>query len=93
MAPIDNHENAFASIAKEPKAKRTKLALTYQLILDRVPLVYTGNELGIAFHDVGSALPADRQDLLFLKDVKALIALRKGEPALRPGGLRRGFLS
>ena len=29
MAPIDNYENAFASIAKEPKAKRTKLALTY----------------------------------------------------------------
>ena len=26
MAPIDNYEKAFASIAREPKAKRTKLA-------------------------------------------------------------------
>jgi len=85
MAPIDNYEAAFASIAKEPKAKRTKLALTYQLMLDRVPLLYAGNELGIASHEVGAAFPADRQDSPFLKDVKALIALRKREPALRRG--------
>src|SRR4029079_9452852 len=32
MAPIDNYEDAFASIAKEPKAERTRLALTYQLM-------------------------------------------------------------
>ena len=31
MAPIDNYEKAFASFAKEPKAKRTKLALTTSL--------------------------------------------------------------
>jgi glycosidase len=85
MAPIDNYEDAFAAIAKEPKAKRTKLALTYQLMLDRVPLLYAGNELGIASHEVGAAFPADRQDSPFLKDVKALIALRKREPALRRG--------
>lgn len=91
MAPIDNYENAFASIAKEPKAKRTKLALTYQLMLDRVPLLYAGNELGIAFHDVGAAFPADRQDSMFLKDVKALIALRKREPALRRGNFVEVF--
>ena len=85
MAPIDNYESAFASIAKEPKAKRTKLALTYQLMLDRVPLLYAGNELGIASHDVGAAFPADRRESPFLKDVKELIALRKREPALRRG--------
>jgi glycosidase len=85
MAPIDNYEKAFASIAKQPTAKRTKLALTYQLMLDRVPLLYAGNELGIAFHEVGAAFPADRRDSSFLKDVKALIALRKREPALRRG--------
>ena len=75
----------------EPKAKRTKLALTYQLMLDRVPLLYAGNELGIAFHDVGAAFPADRQDSMFLKDVKALIALRKREPALRRGNFVEVF--
>ena len=85
MAPIDNYEDAFAAIAKEPKSKRTKLALTYQLMLDRVPLLYAGNELGIASYEVGAAFPADRQCSPFLKDVKALIALRKREPALRQG--------
>jgi glycosidase len=85
MAPIDNYENAFVSIAKEPKAPRTWLALTYVLAIDRVPLLYAGNELGIAFRDVGGAFPAGRRDSPFLKDVKALISLRKREPALRRG--------
>ena len=44
MAPIDNYEDAFVTIAKEPKAKRTKLALTYLLMLDRVP--FGRNEAG-----------------------------------------------
>ena len=91
MAPIDNYEKAFASCAKKPKAKRTKLALTYQLMLDRVPLLYAGNELGIAFREVGAAFPADRQDSSFLKEVKALIALRKREPALRRGNFGEVF--
>jgi glycosidase len=85
MAPIDNYEAAFASIAKEPKTTRTKLALSYQLMLDRVPLLYAGNELGTASTEVGAAFPPDRQHSPFLKDAKALIALRKREPALRRG--------
>jgi glycosidase len=91
MAPIDNYEDAFASISKEPKAKRTKLALTYQLMLDRVPLLYAGNELGVSSHEVGAAFPTDRQDSSFLKDVRALIALRKREPALRGGNFAEVF--
>ena len=91
MAPIDNYEKAFATIAKDPKAKRTMLALTYQLMLDRVPLLYAGNELGITFDDVGGAFRPDRRDSAFLKDVKALIALRKREPGTAPWGFRRGF--
>jgi len=85
MAPIDNYEKAFVSNAKEPKAKRTKLALTYLLMLDRVPLLYAGNELGIAFDEAGAAFPADRHNSSFLMDVKALIAVRKREPTLRRG--------
>jgi len=85
MAPIDNYEKAFASIAKEPKAKRTKLALTYILMLDRVPLLYAGNELGTAFREVGGAFPEGRQGSSFLRDAKALVALRKREPTLRRG--------
>ncbi|MGE5755227.1 MAG: alpha-glucosidase C-terminal domain-containing protein, partial [Planctomycetaceae bacterium] len=60
-------------------------------MLDRVPLLYAGNELGIASHDVGAAFPADRRDSSFLKDVKALIALRKREPALRRGNFDEVF--
>ena len=85
MAAIDNYEKAFASTAKVPKQARTRLALTYILTIDRVPLLYAGNELGIAFRDVGRAFPVDRQDSPFLKEVKALISLRKREPALRRG--------
>jgi len=85
MAAIDNYEKAFASTAKVPKEARTRLALTYILTLDRIPLLYAGNELGIAFRDVGKAFPPDRRDSPFLKEVKALIALRKREPALRRG--------
>jgi glycosidase len=91
MAPIDNYEDAFASIANEPKTKRTKLALTYLLMLDRVPLLYAGNELGVASDEVGAAFPADRHDSSFLKDVKSLIALRKREPALRRGNFDEVF--
>jgi glycosidase len=85
LAPIDNYEDAFASIANEPKTLRTRLALTYLLTLDRVPLLYAGNELGIAFREVGGAFPGDRRGSPFLKEVKALVALRKREPTLRRG--------
>jgi hypothetical protein len=60
-------------------------------MLDRVPLLYAGNELGIASSEVGAAFPADRKGSSFLKDVKALIALRKREPALRRGNFAEVF--
>jgi glycosidase len=85
LAPIDNYEDAFASIAYEPKALRTRLALAYLLTLDRVPLLYAGNELGISFREVGGAFPVDRSSARFLKEVKALVSLRKREPTLRRG--------
>ena len=85
IAPIDNYEEAFVAIAEEPKAARVKLALTYVLTIDRVPLLYAGNELGIAFDEVGGAFPPGRTDSPFLADFKALIALRRNEPALRRG--------
>jgi glycosidase len=91
MAPIDNYEDSFASIAKEPKAERMKLALTYQLTIDRVPLLYAGNELGIAARGVGEAFPADRKGSPFLKQVKALVSLRRSEPALLRGDFAEVF--
>jgi glycosidase len=85
LAPIDNYEKAFTTIAMEPKPARTLLALTYILTLDRVPLLYAGDELGVAFTEVGGAFPTDRNASPFLRDVKALIALRNREPTLRRG--------
>ncbi|MHC5538122.1 hypothetical protein ACYOEI_07830 [Singulisphaera rosea] len=46
MASIANYEDAFLSIAKEPKSRRTMPALTYLVTLDRVPLPSAGSELG-----------------------------------------------
>ena len=62
-------------------------------MLDRVPLLYAGNELGIACHDVGAAFPADRQDSSFLKDVKALDRSPQARARPAPGELHRGFLT
>ena len=67
LAPIDNYEDAFALIAREPKGSRTRLALTYLLTLDRVPLLYAGDEMGIAFREVGGAFRGDRRGSPFLK--------------------------
>lgn len=91
LAPIDNYEKAFTTIASAPKAPRTLLALTYILTLDRVPLLYAGDELGVAFTEVGGAFPADRHASPFLQKVKALIALRNREPVLRQGDFTEVF--
>ncbi len=86
MAQIDNYEDpTFVAIAREPKAARTKLALTFLLTIDRVPALYAGDELGLSFREAGGAFPPDRIASPFLKDVKSLISLRKKEPALRRG--------
>lgn len=91
LAPIDNYEKAFTTIAKQPKSARTMLALTYILTLDRVPLLYAGDELGVAFTEVGGAFPADRDASPFLHQVKSLIALRNREPVLRRGEFTEVF--
>lgn len=85
MAQIDNYEKSFASFAADPKGPRTRLALTYLLTVDRVPVLYPGDELGIASAEVGAAFPPDRRSSPFLKHVRSLIALRRREPALRRG--------
>ncbi len=87
MAEVDNYEDAFAAMADEPKAARTALALTYILTLDRVPLLYPGDELGVAIREVGGAFPPGngRRDSPVRKQVQALIALRRRERVLRRG--------
>jgi alpha-amylase len=85
LAPIDNYELAFVAYAHAPKEARTRLALTYILTLDRVPLLYAGNELGIEVKNAGDAFPDDRQERPFYRDVHRLIALRRKLDVLRHG--------
>ena len=86
VAQVDRYEDIpFVESAREPKIARTKLAFTLLLTIDRVPLLYPGDELGIAFREVGGAFLPSRNESPFLKEMKALIALRKNEPALRRG--------
>jgi alpha-amylase len=85
MAQIDNYEDAFVTASKEPASARFRIALAYLLTIDRVPLLYPGDELGIAFQEVGGAFPPNRDQSPQLKELKALVALRRREPALRRG--------
>ena len=86
MAQLDNYESSeFMQTAREPKQARMRAAMLFLLTLDRVPLIYSGDELALAYRDVGAAFRVDRRESAFLGDIKHLIAVRKAEPALRRG--------
>jgi alpha-amylase len=92
LAQIDNYEEpAFLDKSLEPKHARLKMALTYLLTLDRVPLIYPGNEQGLlckSAADLWSKSP-EHQDSLDWS--RRLIALRRDEPALRRGTYEEVF--
>lgn len=86
-AQIDNYEDPeFITAAIEPREARMRLAMTLLLTLDRIPLIYSGDEIATSYRDVGSLFAPAHRALPFLKFVKSLIALRKKEPTLRRGG-------
>lgn len=88
-AQIDNYEApAFVEAAKEPKLARMKEAMTFLLTLDRIPLIYPGDELAKHVTSPGDAFPSNRREIPFYRYVRALIELRKREPALRRGDFR-----
>ena len=83
---IDSYEGpTFIATAQEPKQSRMLAAMTYLLTLDRVPMLFTGDEIALAYQNVGEAFPRDRNKSEFLAKIKRLIAIRKAEPALRRG--------
>lgn len=86
VAQIDNYEDpAFLDVALEPRQPRMLAAMTCLLALDRVPLIYSGDELGMAYSEVGTAFGEGRKASAFLHEIKRLVAVRKSEPALRRG--------
>ncbi len=75
----------FINIAKEPKQKRMKLALGFLLTVDRIPLLYTGSEMGLSYRNVGALFEKENQNSEFLKYFQKLASLRKSEISLRRG--------
>jgi glycosidase len=85
-AQIDDYETSpFVAAALEPKLARFKLAMTALLTFDRVPLLYPGDEVGLAYHEVGALFEEVEKDPPIFRDVKGFIALRRREEVLRRG--------
>ena len=87
-AQIDEYEDPeFITGAKEPKDDRMKMAMTYLLTLNRIPLLYSGDEVAVSYRAVGGVFAPELQASPFLEYTRKLIALRKKEKALRNGNL------
>src|ERR1039457_5931607 len=55
------------------------------MTVDRVPLVYTGDEPGTSYREIGALFAPPLQSSPFLPYMKSLIALLRKEAALRRG--------
>ena len=85
-AQLDNYEDpAFADTAQAPKEARMRTGVAFQMTVDRVPLVYTGDEAGTSYREIGALFAPPLQSSQFLPYMKSLIALRRKEAALRRG--------
>lgn len=85
-AQIDNYESPdFMTAASEPKCERMKVALAFLLTLNRVPLLYSGDEAALSYRDVGALFDAKRTNSRFFDYTKTLIAARRKHVALRRG--------
>jgi alpha-amylase len=85
-AQLDSYEDpAFADIAQAPKEARMRTGVAFQMTVDRVPLVYTGDEAGASYRETGALFAPPLQSSPFLPYMKSLIKLRRKEAALRRG--------
>lgn len=92
IGELDNYpENSFIAMTAEPKQKRAKLALACLLTLDRIPMIYSGDEIGLVPGGVGRVFAPENQNPEFLSYVKRLIAIRKQEVALRRGVYKEAY--
>jgi glycosidase len=86
LAQLDDYEDpAFMDTAQDDKAQRMLTAMTFLLTLNRVPLIYPGDERAVLCRRAGDLFTDDRKNSRFFQQVKRLIAVRKSEPALRRG--------
>jgi hypothetical protein len=86
-ASVDNYENATFLDAVEDGhgEERLRLALAFLFSVDRVPLIYTGNEYGIDYTEPGSLFEPGLDEAFhaWFKDVARLraerVSLRRGD--------------
>jgi alpha-amylase len=87
-AQIDNYEAPdFITAAEEPRPQRMRLAMTLLLTLNRIPLLYSGDEAALSYQDVGALFDSSRGNPGALDYTRTLISLRKREATLRRGDL------
>jgi glycosidase len=88
-ASIDNYEDPTFNrkVTRGNAAAKSYLALAFLLTINRVPLLYSGNEYGIDYTQPGQ-LFAPSNNATYLARFKELVRLRKDHPALRRGTLR-----
>ena len=86
VAQIDNYEDpSFVTAARAPKRPRTDLAMALLLTIDRIPYLYSGDEVALDYREVGGLFVGSGPSPRDLAWVKTLIALRKRTVALRRG--------
>jgi alpha-amylase len=88
-ASVDNYESEtfLGSVADGHREERLRLALVFLFAVDRVPLIYSGNEYAIDYAEPDS-LFAPGLDEEFHAWFRRLAALRRERIALRRGELR-----
>jgi alpha-amylase len=89
VTSIDNYEDpTFKSKVTGGNASaKIYLALSFLLSINRVPLIYSGNEYGIDYTLPGQLFSASNS-ATFLNNFKNLVTIRKSHPALRRGSLQ-----
>ncbi len=90
---LGSHDTARIRTICKGSVGRTKIAMTLQMTLPGIPMIYYGDEIGME----GENDPDCRRPMIWdescwnlpiFEAVQALIALRKAHPALRCGSIR-----
>lgn len=92
IGEIDNYEDPeFVEVAADPVVPRLRLALAWLLTFDRIPMLFSGSEIGLSYDEVGALFDKDNDNPELRDYVKRLIAVRKAHAPLRRGTYREEF--